>query len=140
VGSDLAQLCERANIKNPTDPKSIDIQEDPLHAGAYIITLSLDSEPSYVWLTLFEQELWGSLDFWDRKVLVVGKALKLATTPDRVEEKLHWLEGLVAGTNRRVDDYNRKAKAEQEASDDKVIEEDVIRREVSTWALNRVRV
>jgi hypothetical protein len=135
----LAQLCERANIKNPTDPKSIDIQKDPLHPGAYIITLSLDSEPSYVWLTLFEQELWGSLDFWDRKVLVVGKSLKLATTPGRVEEKLRWLEGLVAGTNKRVDEYNRKVRAKQDANDEKFMDEDLIRKDVTNWALNRSR-
>jgi hypothetical protein len=135
----LAQLCERANIKNPTDPKSIDIQKDPLHPGAYIITLSLDSEPSYVWLTLFEQELWGSLDFWDRKVLIVGKSLKLATTPGRVEEKLHWLEGLVAGTNKRVDEYNRKVRAKQDANDEKFMDEDLIRKDVTNWALNRSR-
>jgi hypothetical protein len=135
----LTQLSEKANIKNPTDPKSINIQKDPLHPGAYIISLSLDSEPSYVWLTLFEQELWGSLDFWDRKVLIVGKSLKLATTPGRVEEKLHWLEGLVVGTNKRVDEYNRKVRAKQDANDEKFMDEDLIRKDVTNWALNRSR-
>jgi hypothetical protein len=135
----LAQLSEKANITNPTDPKSIDIQKDPLHPGAYIISLVLDSEPSYVWLTLFEQELWGSLDFWDRKVLIVGRSLKLATTPDQVEEKLRWLEGLVAGTNKRVDEYNRKVKAQQNASYEKYMDEDLIRKDVTNWALNRSR-
>ena len=130
---------ERTNIKNPADPKSIDIQKDPFHPGAYIITLALDSEPSYVWLTLFEQELWGSLDFWDRKVLIVGKSLKLATTPGRVEDKLHWLEGLVAGTNKRVDEYNRKVRAKQDANDEKFMDEDLIRKDVTNWALNRSR-
>lgn len=135
----MAQLSEKANITNPTDPKSIDIQKDPLHPKAYIISLSLDSEPSYVWLTLFEQELWGSLDFWDRKVLIVGKSLKLATTPGRVEEKLRWLEGLVAGTNKRVDEYNRKVRAKQDANDKKFMDEDLIRKDVTNWALNRSR-
>ncbi len=135
----MAQLSEKANITNPTDPKSIDIQKDPLHPGAYIISLVLDSEPSYIWLTLFEQELWGSLDFWDRKVLIVGKSLKLATTPDRVEEKLRWLEGLVAGTNKRVDEHNRKVRAEQNASYEKYMDEDLIRKDVTNWALNRSR-
>jgi hypothetical protein len=135
----LAQLSEKANITNPTDPKSIDIQKDPLHPGAFIISLVLDSEPSYIWLTMFEQELWGSLDFWDRKVLIVGKSLKLATTPDRVEEKLRWLEGLVAGTNKRVDEYNRKVRAKQDANDEKFMDEDLIRKDVTNWALNRSR-
>jgi len=65
--------------------------------------------------------------------------LKLATTPGRVEEKLHWLEGLVVGTNRRVDDYNRRAKAGQDASDEKFMDEELIRKDVTNWALNRSR-
>jgi hypothetical protein len=135
----LDRISEKVNIKNPADPKSINIQKDPFHPSAYVVTLSLDSEPSYVWHTFFEQELWSSLDFWDRKVIVVGKSLKLATTPDRVEEKLRWLEALVAGTNKRVDEYNRKVRAEQDASDEKFMDEDLVRKDVANWALNRSR-
>jgi hypothetical protein len=98
----LAELVDKVNIRHPVDPKKVEIQKDPFHPTAYIITLPLDSDPSYVWHTLFQQKLWSSLDFWDRKVLVVGRELKLVTTPNMVEEKLHWLEGLVVGTNKRV--------------------------------------
>jgi hypothetical protein len=77
--------------------------------------------------------LWSSLDFWDRKVLVVGRAIKLVTTGDRVEEKLRWLEGVVKSTNKRVEEYNKKAKAEKDASRSKSMDEERIRKDVSTW-------
>ncbi len=137
--SDLEQLTGRVNIKHPTDPNSIDIQKDPFHPTAFIISLSLDSEPSYVWHTFFETELWSSLDFWDRKVVIVGKSLKLVTTRDRVEEKLRWLEGLVVAANRRADEYNRKVNAVQDASNEKLADEDALRKDISSWAINRVR-
>jgi hypothetical protein len=129
----LTELAEKVNIKHPVDATHIDVQKDPFHPTAYIITLPLDSDPSYVWCTLFEQELWSSLDFWDRKVLVVGRAIKLVTTGDRVEEKLRWLEGVVTATNKRVEEYNKKARAEKEASRSKSMDEEQIRRDVSTW-------
>ncbi len=139
MGSELAKIAEKVNIKHPVDPMHVDIQKDPFHPTAYIITLPLDSDPSYVWHTLFEQELWSSLDFWDRKVLIVGSAIKLVTTRDRVEEKLHWLEKLVTATNKRVEDYDKQAKAEKVASGSKFMDEEEIRKGVSTWALSRVR-
>jgi hypothetical protein len=135
----LVDLAEKVNIRHPSDPKNVDIQKDPFHPTAYIITLPLDVEPSYIWHTLFEQELWSSLDFWDRKVLIVGKTLKLTTTPDRVEEKLHWLEGLVLATNKRAEEYNKKIKAEKEASKSKIMDEEAIRKDVSSWTVGRVR-
>ena len=131
--SELAEVVEKVNIKHPVDPTHIDIQKDPFHPTAYIITLPLDSDPSYVWQTLFEQELWSSLDFWDRKVLVVGRAIKLVTARDRVEEKLRWLQGVVIATNKRVEEYCKKARAEKDASRLKSLEEEQIRKDLSTW-------
>jgi hypothetical protein len=136
----LAELTEKVNIKHPVDPTHIDIQKDPFHPTAFIITLPLDSDPSYVWHTLFEQEIWSSLDFWDRKVVVVRKTIKLVTTRDRVGEKLHWLEGLVTATNRRVEEYNKQVRAAKDASMSKFMDEDEIRKHVSTWVLERERV
>lgn len=136
----MAELAEKVNIKHPADQAHVEIQKDPFHPTAYIITLPLDSDPSDVWHTLFEQELWSSLDFWDRKVLVVGRAIKLVTTRDRVEEKLRWLEGLVTATNRRVEEYDKKARAEKDATRSKFMDEDEIRKDVSTWILERERV
>jgi len=113
------------------------IQKDPFYPSAYIIALPLDSEPSYVWLTLFEQELWSSLDFWDRKVVIVGRELKLVTTRDRVEEKLRWLEGLIVTTNKKVEEYNVKALAEKESKKTKLEDEEEIRSELSKWTLSK---
>ena len=135
---ELAELTEKVNIKHPVDPAHIDIQKDPFHPTAYIITLPLDSDPSYVWHTLFEQELWSSLDFWDRKVLVVGRAIKLVTSRDRVEEKLRWLQQVVTATNKRVEEYNKKARAEKDANRPKSVDEEQIRKDVSTWHARQI--
>lgn len=135
----LVELASKVNIQIPKDPNKVDIWKDPFHPSAYVITLPLDTDPSYVWQTLFEQELWSSLDFWDRKVLVVGKELKLATTRDRVTEKLRWLEGLVASTNKRIDEYNKNVEAERDAARTKFIDEDAIRKDIVTWHARKVR-
>jgi len=133
----LVELSEKVNIKHPIDAQSVAIYKDPFYPDAYIIGLPLDSDPSYVWQRLFEQELWSSLDFWDRKVVIVGKELKLVTTRERVGEKLGWLEELVTATNKRVEEYNRKAKAEKEATDQKFMDEEAIRKELVSWLLRR---
>jgi hypothetical protein len=135
----LAELSDKVNIKHPIDPQNIMIYKDPFYPDAYIIGLPLDSDPSYVWQRLFEQELWSSLDFWDRKVVIVGRELKLVTTRERVGEKLGWLEELVTATNKRVEEYNKKAKAAQEVTDQKLVDEEDIRKELSGWLLRRVR-
>lgn len=135
----MAELGEKVNIKHPIDPQNVTIYKDPFYPDAYIIGLPLDSDPSYVWQRLFEQELWSSLDFWDRKVVIVGRELKLVTTRERVGEKLGWLEELVTATNRRVEEYNKKAKAAQEVTDQKLVDEEDIRKELSGWLLRRVR-
>jgi hypothetical protein len=138
--SELAELAEKVNIKRAVDATHVDIHKDPFHPTAFIITLPLDSDPSYVWHTLFDQELWSSLDFWDRKVVVVGRTIKLVTARDRVEEKLHWLEGLVTATNKRVEEYNRKARGQKDATNSKLMDEEEIRKEVLTWIFERERV
>lgn len=135
----MAELSEKVNIKHPIDPQNVTIYKDPFYPDAYIIGLPLDSDPSYVWQRLFEQELWSSLDFWDRKVVIVGRELKLVTTRERVGEKLGWLEELVTATNRRVEEYNINVKAAQEVPDQKLVDEEAIRKELSGWLLRRVR-
>jgi hypothetical protein len=133
----MSETSEKVRIKHPIDPDSVSIQKDPFYPSAYIIALPLDSEPSYIWHRLFEQELWSSLDFWDRKVVIVGRELRLVTTRDRVGEKLGWLEELVTGTNKRVEEYNKKAKVERESKEVGRVEEDAIRTELSSWIVRR---
>lgn len=134
---EMAETAEKVNIRHPIDAHNITINKDPFHPNAYIISLPLDSDPSYVWQTLFEQTLSGSLDFWDRKVLVVGRELKLATTQDGLEEKLKWLEELVNATNRRVVEHNRKVRLEKEARKSRRADEESIRQVLSKWVTAR---
>jgi hypothetical protein len=81
--------------------------------------------------------VWSSLDFWDRKVVIVGRELKLVTTRERVGEKLGWLEELVVATNRRVEEHNKKVRAVREAADQKLVDEEAIRKELAGWLLRR---
>jgi hypothetical protein len=131
----MSEKSEKVKIKHPIDPNGVSVEKDPFYPSAYIIALPLDSEPSYVWQRLFEQELWSSLDFWDRKVVIVGRELKLVTTRNKVGEKLGWLEELVTRTNKRVEEYNRKVRAEREIKETAahIGDEDDIRTELSRW-------
>jgi hypothetical protein len=66
------------------------------------------------------------------------EALKLVTTRNRVGEKLGWLEDLVTSTNKRVEEYNKKVKAEEETKEAAhVVDEKFIRTELSRWMLRR---
>ena len=135
----MVELTAKVSIKHPIDPQNVTIYKDPFYPDAYIIALPLDSDPSYVWLTLFGQELWSSLDFWDRKIVVVGREIKLVTTRERVGEKLGWLEERVNATNRRVDEYNRRVKMEEQAKETGPKDEEAIRSELAKWLLSRAR-
>ena len=139
LGWKLVELTAKVSIKHPIDPQNVTIYKDPFYPDAYIIALPLDSDPSYVWLTLFGQELWSSLDFWDRKIVVVGREIKLVTTRERVGEKLGWLEERVNATNRRVDEYNRRVKVEEQAKETGLKDEEAIRSELAKWLLSRAR-
>lgn len=134
----MAERAEKVDIQYLVNAKNVVISKDPFYPDAYVISLPLASAPSYVWQTLFEQELRVSTDFWDRKVMVVGSEVKLITTRDRVEEKLSWLESLIVATNKRVDDYNSKVKFEREVIETKLMDEQAIRTELSSWLLRKV--
>ena len=133
----MAELAEKVSIRYPINVHNVAIHEDPFHPSAYVISLPLDSDASYVWQTLFQQELWSSLDFWDRKTIIVGRELKLVTTLDRLEEKLNWLERLVVATNKRVEEYNRKVEVEKEARKSSQTDRETIRKELAKWELGR---
>jgi len=132
------ELIKKVNIKHPIDAHSIVIQRDPIHKNAYIITLPLDSDPSYVWQTFFEQELRSSLDFWERKVVIMGSELKLVTIPNNIEEKLKWLDGLVTATNESVEEYNKNVRIEKEIEKIPYDDEETIRAALSKWIRRRI--
>ena len=133
----MVELVKKVNVKHPIDARSVAIHKDPIHKNAYIITLPLDSDPSYVWQTYFEQELRSSLDFWERKVLIMGNELKLVTLPNDIEEKLNWLEKLVDAANDRVEEYNESIKTKGQVKEITVETEKAIRTALSRWLIRR---
>lgn len=126
------------NIKHLTDANSIEIQKDPIHPDAYVISLPLDSEPSYIWHAYFLQELGASIDFWERKVFIIGKELKLVTTLNNIEGKLEWLENLVITANKRVEEYNKDARKRRTVEEITSLTEKTIRTALSRWLVKRV--
>jgi hypothetical protein len=65
--------------------------------------------------------------------------MRLVTTANHVAEKLRWLEGVVIGTNKRVDEYNKRLRAES-ARKLTLLDEETIRKDISSWQVSRVRV
>ena len=136
----MVELGKKVYIKHPVDARSIAIQKDPVYPNAYLISLPLDSDPSYIWQAFFEQELRSSLDFWERKVVIVGKELKLVTTPNNIEDKLNWLESSVAAANKRVEEYNKNMKKKREVEEIAGETVKAIRTALSRWLVKRVSV
>lgn len=95
------------NFLEPVEVDKVKIQKDKFYANAYVIELPLDSQPGYVWQTLFELEWKSSLHLWERKVVVVGTKLLLITTPNEIGEKIDWLKKVVESTNRRVTRFDQ---------------------------------
>lgn len=134
----MTELAKKVNLKHPISVDHVDIRNDLFHPGAYVISLPLDGYPSYAWQTLFDLELWGSLDFWDRKVLIVGDQLKLVTTLNNLQDKLDWLDHIVVATNKRVDEHNRDVKAEKESKELGIADQTAIRNELAKWLVRRL--
>lgn len=75
----------------------------------------------------------GSLDFWERKVVIMGKELKLVTVPNNIVEKLDWLDEIVAAANERVEKYNKNMKKKREVEKTARRDEEAIRTQLSMW-------
>ena len=114
--------------------KSIDVGKVPISrdifiTNAYVIELPLDSQPDYVWQTIFEQEWKSSLHLWERKVVIVGDKLLLITTPTEIEEKIDWLKRGIESTNIRVERFIRTQQIIEEAEETEALRkhENIIR-------------
>ena len=125
---------KKVNLMKPVDIDEIQIQKDIFLTGAYVVELPLDSQPDYVWQTLFEQEWKSSLHLWERKVVVVGNKLLLITTPTEIPEKIDWLQKMIESTNRRVERLNQTQKAKETAEIRELLgkHENIIRDELRT--------
>ena len=65
--------------------------------------------------------------------------MRLVTTANHVADKLHWLEGVVSGANKRVDEHNKRLRAES-ARKLTLVDEETIRKDISIWQVRRIRV
>ncbi len=63
----MGRLGKKVNLMAPVDVDKIPIRRDDFYTNAYVIELPLDSQPDYVWQTLFEQEWKSSLHLWGEK-------------------------------------------------------------------------
>lgn len=125
----MTRLGKKVHLMKPTDVDKIPIRRDSLYSNAYVIELPLDSQPDYVWQTLFEQEWKSSLHLWERKVVIVGDKLLLITTPTGIKDKIDWLKRVIESTNVRVEKFNQTQQimAEKEERDALREHENVIR-------------
>jgi hypothetical protein len=111
VGSEnLGRLIKKVDLKKPIDADKITIRLDSFLTNAYVIEFPLDSQPSYEWQALFEQEWKSSLLLWERKIVVVGDQLHLVTPPNEIGEKIDWLRKMIEATNARVEELNKAQK------------------------------
>ena len=108
---------------------SIPIRKDSFFTNAFIVELPLDSQPGYVWQTLFEQEWRTSLQLWERKVVVVGDKLHLLTASNEISEKIDWLRKIIDATNVRLDKLERDRKTIEEVEENEELRkhENIIR-------------
>ncbi len=111
----MGSLGKKVSLRKSIDVDKIPIHRDSFYPNAYAVELPLDSQPDYVWQTLFEQEWKSSLHLWERKVVVVGDKLLLITTPTEIAEKIDWLTTMIEATNTRVEEFNRTQKITREA-------------------------
>ena len=119
----MSRLSKKVNLMKTIDVDKIPIRRDNFFPNAYIIELPLDSQPDYVWQTLFEQEWKSSLHLWERKVVVVGNKIVLITTPAQIEEKIDWIKRMVESTNARVQRFNETQQIREEAQEKEALRE-----------------
>ncbi len=109
----MVRLGKKVNLAS-IDVEKIPIRRDTFLSGAYVIELPLDSQPDYVWQTIFDREWKSSLHLWERKVVVIGDKLLLITTPTEIGKKIDWLRRAIESTNMRVEKFNQTQKIIEE--------------------------
>jgi len=98
-------LGKKVNLMTSINADKIPIRRDRFFTDAYVIELPLDSQPDYVWQTIFEYEWKSSLHLWERKVAIVGDKLLLITTLTEIGQKIDWLKSVIESTNKRVEEF-----------------------------------
>lgn len=102
----MKEVAKETHLVEPLDINKLSVHKYPFFKDAYVIDLQLDAEPDYIWQIFFEQEMKTALHLWERKVVIVGRTLKLITTPTKIGEKIGWLRKVIEKTNQRIREYN----------------------------------
>ncbi len=63
----MGRLGKKIGLMKSIDVDKVPIRKDHFFTNAFIVELPLDSQPGYVWQTLFEQEWKTSLHLWEGK-------------------------------------------------------------------------
>lgn len=101
----MGNIPRKVNLLKPFNVDGINITQDSYFLNAFIVDLPLDSTPDHVWQSIFEQKWKSSRHLWDRKTFIIANTLRLVTPPDEFEDKLNWIESVIAETNRTIDQY-----------------------------------
>jgi len=133
----MRETVKEAHLVEPLDVDKLSVHRYPFFKDAYVIDLQLDVEPDYIWQIFFEQEMKIALHLWERKIVIVGRTLKLITTPTKIGEKIEWLRKVIEKTNQRVREYN--AAREEIKEGEKSIDEEALKtiKEELRWQLSR---
>lgn len=111
-------MTKKIHIKEPIDPDKLLIEKGDSFPRAYIVELPLVSTPSDLWKTIFLDEWKMSLYPLKRMITIVGRRLRILTTPDEIEGKIMWVKQLVDLTNRRVEEYAKEIKKKEEKEEE----------------------
>lgn len=130
----MVRPSKEVNLMKSINVDKIPIRRDSFYTNAYVIELRLDSQPDYVWQTIFEHEWKSSLHLWERKVVVVGNKLLLITTPTEIGKKVDWLKRVIESTNMRIEEHNQTQKIMEEEVEARVLRkhENIIRDQLRT--------
>lgn len=111
MGAFMSEKAKKVKLLKPFDASKISIEKDSYFHDAYMVDLPLEAMPDHIWQDLFEREWKASRHLWDRKLFIIGDKIRLITTEEDFEEKLDWIERVIAETNKAVDEYNRSMEA-----------------------------
>jgi len=135
-GEKVKREAKRVKLLKHVDVEKIDVTRDHYFKDAFVIDLPLDRIPDHVWQNIFENEWRSSRHLWDRKLFVVGKNLRLVTSPDDIKDKLNWAAGVINRTNRGIREYNRGLEV-QEMESAKIVEKEKRQAEMIKDTLRR---
>jgi hypothetical protein len=110
----MKERVKKVRLSEPFDVDKITIRRDRYFPNAYIVDLPLNSMPEHIWQDVFERSWKSSRHLWDRKLFVIGDRLRLVTTANEFDDKLDWIEQVIAETNKNIDEHNRLVELEEE--------------------------